>query len=294
MSKRTYDVTVAHPGKDLVGECPLWHPVEQRLYWVDTRRPALQRLEADGGVTTWAMPSNIGSFVFRRKGGLIAGLKQGFCEIDLQTGAVTDIVDPEPNLPENRLNDGKCDRKGRFWCGSRDPTDTNPGGSLYRLDTDFSFRKMDTGFIVSNGMAFSPDDKTLVFGDSRGETMWRYDLDIDSGELSNKRIFLSTQGLPWRVDGATFDADGYYWCALIGDWAVGRFDPQGRLDQIVRLPVSHPTMCNFGGPNLDVLYVTSGTVFLSEEEKARQPLAGSVFAVHGLGVRGVPEPFFGG
>ncbi len=294
MAKRTYDITVAHAGRDLVGECPLWHPVEQRLYWVDTRRPALYRLEADGSATTWLMPSNIGSFVFRRQGGLIAGLKQGFCEIDLETGRVTDIVDPEPDLPENRLNDGKCDRLGRFWCGSRDPTDVNPGGSLYRLDRDFSVKKMDSGFIVSNGMAFSPDGKTLVFGDSRGETIWRYDLDLDSGELSNKRVFLSTEGLPWRVDGATFDNQGYYWCALIGDSAVGRFDAMGRLDQIIRLPVSHPTMCNFGGPNLDILYVTSGTVFLSEEEKARQPLAGSVFAVHGLGVRGVPEPFFGG
>lgn len=95
--------------------------------------------------------------------------------------------------------------------------------------------------------------------------------------------------MPWRVDGASFDADGYDWCALIGDGAIGRFDPEGRLVQMVRLPVTHPTMCNFGGPDLDVLYVTSGTVFLNPA-----PLAGALFAVHGLGISGIAEPLFAG
>lgn len=291
--KKTYEIKVAYHGHDLVGECPLWHPTEQKLYWVDTRRPAIQRLEANGSVTVWDMPTNIGSIVFRRNGHLIGALKNGFCEINLATGAVEIIVDPEPNLPENRLNDGKCDTKGRFWCGSRDPSDTNPGGSLYRLNPDYSCKKMDSGFIVSNGMAFSPDGKTMVFGDSRGETVWKYDLDPDSGEIHNKRVFISTTGVPWRIDGATFDSEGYYWCALVGDGSIGRYDPDGRLDRVVRVPVTHPTMCNFGGPDLDILYVTSGTVFLNEVQKIQQPLAGSLFEIHGLGVTGVPEPFFG-
>ena len=292
MSKLTCEVEVVHPGPDMLGEEPMWHPTEQCLYWVDTRRPALQRLEADGSVRTWAMPNNIGSYVFKRSGGVIAGLKQGFSDVDLDTGEVNLIVHPEPHLADNRLNDGRCDRRGRYWCGSRDPSDVNPGGSLFRLDPDLTHKTMDTGFIVSNGMAFSPDDKTMVFGDSRGETIWRYDLDMDSGDIHNKRVYLSTRGLPWRVDGATFDADGYYWCALIGDGAVGRFDPVGRLDRLIRLPVSHPTMCNFGGPDLDVLYVTSGSVFLDAAQRARQPLAGALFAIRGLGVRGVAEPLF--
>ena len=291
--KKNYEIRVAHHGHDLVGECPLWHPTEHKLYWVDTRRPAIQRLENDGSVTVWNMPTNIGSIVFRRNGNLIGALKNGFFEIDLSTGSLEIITDPEPNLPENRLNDGKCDAKGRFWCGSRDPTDTNPGGSLYRLNPDNSCKKMDSGFIVSNGMAFSPDGKTMVFGDSRGDTIWKYDLDPESGEIHNKRVYIKTDGVPWRVDGATFDSEGYYWCAMIGDGAVGRYDPDGRLDRVIRMPVTHPTMCNFGGPNLDILYVTSGTVFLNEVQKIQQPLAGSVFEVRGLGVTGVPEPFFG-
>ena len=287
-------ITVAHEARNIVGEVPMWHPVEQVLYWVDTRKPCLQRLNRDGSVSVWPMPTNIGSYVFRKNGGIIAGLKTGFAAVDLETGAVTHILDPEPDMPENRLNDGRCDRRGRYWVGSRNPGSEAATGSLYRFDPDFTCHRMDSGIIVANGMAFGPKDDVLVFGDSTAETFWKYDLDIEAGTLSNKRVFLQTHNLPWRVDGATFDAEGYYWCALLGDWAVGRFDPEGRLDRIIRLPVSHPTMCNFGGPNLDVLYVTSGTVFLDEAQRAQQPLAGALFAIHDVGVRGVEEPLFGG
>jgi sugar lactone lactonase YvrE len=287
------EVRIAYPSQNIVGEVPLWHPVEQRLYWVDTRKPCLQRLNADDTVTVWHMPAHIGSYVFRKGGGIVAALKTGFAAIDLDTDVVTHIVNPEPDMPDNRLNDGRCDRWGRYWAGTRNVGLTEPTGSLYRLDPDFSCTKMDSGFIVPNGTAFSPDNQTLIFGDSAGETMYRYDLDGPTGKISNRRPFLKTHHLPWRVDGATFDAEGYYWCALLGDWSIGRFDAEGRLDRIIRLPVSHPTMCNFGGPELDVLYVTSGSVFLSPEERARQPNAGALFSIHGLGVRGVPESMFG-
>ena len=295
MSKQnTADIRVAYEGHNIVGEVPMWHPTEQVLYWVDTRRPSLQRLNQDGSVRTWMMPTNIGSYVFRRNGGIVAGLKTGFAAVDLETGAIEHILDPEPDMPENRLNDGRCDRRGRYWVGSRNPSDDNATGSLYRLDPDFTCHRMDSGFIVSNGMAFSPDDRALIFGDSTAQNFYRYEFDLQTGTLSNRQLYLATHNLPWRVDGATFDSEGYYWCALLGDWSVGRFDPLGRLDRIIRLPVSHPTMCNFGGPNLDVLYVTSGTIFLDSDEHARQPLAGALLEVHGLGVKGVPEPLFGG
>ena len=197
-----YGIEVVHEGANIVGESPMWHPIERALYWVDTRRPALHRLNRDRTVRTWPMPTNIGSYVFRRGGGLVAGLKHGFCTVDQATGAVERILDPEADLPEDRLNDGRCDRRGRYWCGSRDPGNENPGGSLYRLDPDFRCQKMDSGFIVSNGMAFSPDDRTFVFGDSRGDTIWRHDLDLDAGTLANKRVFLDTiRDLGHRVPG---------------------------------------------------------------------------------------------
>jgi sugar lactone lactonase YvrE len=287
------EVRVAYPSQNIVGEIPMWHPVEQCLYWVDTRKPCLQRLNDDGSITVWEMPVHIGSYVFHKNGGVVAALATGFAMVDLETGVVTPMLNPEPDKPDNRLNDGRCDRRGRFWAGTRNVGVTDATGSLYRLDPDLKCTRMDSGFIVSNGMAFSPDDRTLIFGDSTGETIYRYDLDIATGMISNRRRFLHTDRLPWRVDGATFDDEGYYWCALFGDWSIGRFDLEGRLDRIVRLPVSHPTMCNFGGENLDVLYVTSATAFLSEEERARQPHAGALFAVSGLGARGVAEPMFG-
>lgn len=293
MPKLSFEVKVAVDEIDMLGECPMWHPAEQTLYWVDTRRPALRRLQPDGSVRTWEMPTNIGSFVFRRDGNLVVALKTGFHHMDLETGELTLIADPEPHLPENRLNDGRCDRQGRFWCGTRDPGNENPGGGLYRLDPDGTTHRMDGGIIVANGMAFAPDGRTLFFGDSRGETVWRYDLDAATGALSNKQVYLRTEGLPWRVDGATCDTDGNYWCALIGGGAVGCFDPQGRLIRMIPLPVSHPTMCNFGGADLDVLYVTTTSVLVPEAQRASQPLAGCVLTVHGLNARGNPEPFFG-
>ena len=234
------------------------------------------------------------SFVFRERGGTTAALKTGFTAVARERGALTPILDPEPDMPENRLNDGRCGPDGRFWVGSRNPGVDAATGSLYRFDPDFTCHRMDSGIIVANGMAFSPGGRTMVFGDSTAETYWKYDLDRASGTLSNKRIYLETHNLPWKVDGATFDAEGYYWGALLGDWSIGRFDPEGRLVRIIRLPVQHPTMCNFGGPDLDVLYVTSGTNFLNAEQLKQQPLAGALFAIHGVGVKGIPEPLFAG
>jgi len=124
--------------------------------------------------------------------------------------------------------------------------------------------------------------------------VWAYDLDIDSGALANRRVFISTRDVPGRVDGATVDVEGNYWCAHIHDWHVACYAPGGRLLRRIRMPVRHPTMCTFGGANHDVLYVTSGTRFLEPGEAASQPLAGALFAIHGTGARGLPEPRFAG
>ncbi|MGL4289159.1 MAG: SMP-30/gluconolactonase/LRE family protein [Phreatobacter sp.] len=277
-----------------LGEGPCWHGPEQALYWVDALAPAVHRLDAAGKRTTWAMPEIIGSFVFRRAGGLVGALKTGFATIDLADGTVSTIVDPEPDQPSNILNDGKCDRRGRYWCGSRNGDLTHPTGALHRLDPDLSVRRMDHGFIVSNGIAFSPDDRTIYLADSRAETVFAYDLDIDDGVISNRRVFFSTRDIAGRCDGATVDAEGYYWCALIHGGQVAKVDPKGRFDRLIDMPVKHPTMCTFGGPKLDILYVTSAAAMVPEAERAAAPHAGALFAVHDLGVTGLPEPHFGG
>lgn len=292
------DIEVVVDNRNQLGECPCWHPEEQALYWVDALRPALHRLGADGGIATWQMPAVIGSFGFREKGGIVAALQTGFALVELiddrGTSFVKRLVDPEPERPHNILNDGKCDRRGRFWCGSRDADLAHPTGSLYRLDDDAQVSLMDRGFIVSNGIAFSPDDRTLYFADSRAESVFAYDFDLDAGAISNRRLFFSTRDIPGRCDGATVDSEGFYWCALVHGGQIARVDPKGRFDRLIDLPVKHPTMCAFGGPALDILYVTSAASMIPEAERAQVDHAGAVFALHGLGVRGLPEPKFTG
>lgn len=294
-----YEVEVVCQEINLQGECPVWHAAQRALYWVDTRRPALLRLDQYGAVRSWPMPRPIGSIGMRREGGLVAAFQDGFCTISLPDGVVTPVIDPEPHRPLNRMNDGRCDRRGRFWCGSRDSDVSgtraqDPTGSIYRLDGDFNCARVDSDFIIPNGMAFSPDDRTMLLADSGKEILYAYDFDLDAGAISNRRPFFSTLDMEGRVDGATYDADGYYWFALINGWSIVRLDPKGRVDRVIRLPVRRPSMCCFGGDNLDVLYVTTSSINLTDDERPGQPLAGMLLAIHGLGVRGLPEPCFEG
>jgi L-arabinonolactonase len=293
------EISVVREMQNMLGEAPMWHGAERALYWIDALKPAIHRLDGEGAIKTpaiktWPLPCPIGSFVFRRQGGLVGAFESGFQAIDLDSGDLTPITHPEPDRQGNLLNDGKCDRRGRYWCGSRHTALTEPTGALYRLDPDHSCRRMDDGFIVSNGIAFSPDDRLMYFADSRAATVYAYDFDIDDGEIRNRRVFVSTREIGGRPDGATVDREGYYWCALVHGGAIARFDPKGRLDRKIELPVKQPTMCTFGGDELDVLYVTSSTALVPEAERASQKLAGALFAIHDLGVRGLPEPLFGG
>lgn len=288
------EITCIYEGKDVLGEGPIWNEEEQTLYWCDNIRSIVYRYDSRTATTrSWQMKEEIGSLVFRKSGGIVAGMKSGFCFLDLEKDEALHIVTAEPGT-DNCLNDGKCDRRGRYWCGTINRDLKTPNGGLYRLDPDLTCHKMESGIIASNGMAFSPDDKTLYFCDSRQDTVWAYDLDIDAGAISNRRVFISTKDIPGRVDGATVDAEGNYWCAHIHGWHVVCYDPKGREIRRIKLPVQHPTMCTFGGANYDVMYVTSGTRFLDPNDSASQPLAGSLFAISGVGAKGLPEPRFAG
>jgi sugar lactone lactonase YvrE len=298
MKHVSHDIRLVHQGNNLIGECPTWNVDEQALYWVDTRDPFIHRCDAKSAIRSWKMPTGMGAFAFRKKGGLVAGMQNGFAFIDLDErtdrATVTPFHDPEPDRPDNHLNDGKCDSAGRFWCGSRDADGDKPTGSLYRLDPDLTCHRMATGIIISNCMAFSPAEPAMIYGDSTGETVWRYDFDAAKGTIANRTVFHDTRHLPWRVDGANFDSEGYYWGALVYDWSIGRFAPDGKLNRLVRLPTRFPTMCCFGGPDLDILYVTTASTFLDDKGKQEQPWAGAVLSIHGLGVRGLPPERFAG
>ncbi len=291
------EVECVYESQDGLGEAPIWVEQERSLYWSDHVAHSMKRWNADTDeVKIWATPGPVGSFAFREKGGMVGGTDSGFCRIDLDNGIFEQIVDPEADLPGNRFNDGKCDRRGRFWCGSMHKKIEQKTGSLYRLDPDLSAHHMapDFSFIVSNGIAFDPEDARMYFSDTLGQTVYVFDFDIDAGEISNRREFFSTKDRPGMVDGATVDQDGYYWCALVAGGQVLRIDPKGRVDREIDMPVPRPTCPTFGGDNYDVLYVTSQRLFMTAEELEASPKAGNLFAIHGVGARGFAEPRFAG
>ena len=283
-------------GPARLGECPIWDDRRRYLYWIDSLDRKIWRAGAAGEepVAT-TLPSDIGSIGLCQDERFIAGLADGFAFVTFRAGSdavVEWIADPDPRQADTRLNDGKVDRQGRFWCGTMNRHFATANAALYRLDKDLSWRRMDDGFTVSNGIAFSPDGRRMYFSDSRVDRSYQYDLDPQTGGLSNRRAFLDTAAYAGRVDGATIDAQGNYWGALFEGGAVGCFSPQGRLIRRVALPVRCPTMCAFGGTDMDVLYVTSAIFLMQDAELAAEPLAGSLFAIHGLGARGIPEPRF--
>jgi L-arabinonolactonase len=296
------DIECVAPVQTILGEGPIWNVEEQSLYWIDAWQPLILRYRpADARVDTWKLPEAlnyqpIGSLVFCQSGGLVVAMKSGFHYLDLATGEYEQIADPERSrrgVPlTNRLSDGKCDRRGRYWCGSTNSNLKDPTGALYRLDPNGTCTTMAEGTIVSNGIAWSPDDRTMYYADSRALTVWAYDFDLDSGTIANRRSFISTAGLGGRVDGATVDAAGNYWAALIGMGAIGCFSSAGLLVRTITLPVKNPAMCTFGGADLDELYVVTSTRFTPDPLRRQQPLAGGLFRIKGLGVRGLPEPYF--
>jgi sugar lactone lactonase YvrE len=288
-------VSVAADHVDVLGESPYWHAEDLCLYWVDAFAPAIRRLDpSSGNINSVAMPAHIGSFVFARDGSVVAGMRTGFNRVVLATGAVQPIANPLPSDPRLMLNDGKCDRRGRYWCASVHSDFIGRQAELFRLDPDLTAKRIDGGFIIGNGIAFSPDDRRMYFADSRDETVSVYDFDLDSGAVSNRRIFFSTAAIEGRVDGATCDREGNYWCALVHGGAVACISPEGRMIRRIEVPARHPTMVAFGGPALDQLYVTSASSLLKPEERAMWPHAGKLFRIDGLGAHGMAEPRFGG
>lgn len=283
------------PGRATLGECPTWDTRAERLYWIDSLEQNIWRAREDGtDATSWHLPEVIGSIGLCEDGRLIAGLEGGFAFVDLSGAApqIERIGDPEPELGDTRLNDAKVDVQGRYWCGSMNKDFAGPNASLYRLDGDLTWTRADSGFTVSNGIAFSPDGTRMYFSDSRVDRSYQYDFDARTGAISKRREFVDTNAYEGRIDGATVDADGNYWGALFQGSAVGCFSPEGALIAKIDLPVSCPTMCSFGGAEMDTLYVTSALFLMSDDEISREPDAGGLFAITGLGARGIPEPRF--
>ena len=272
-----------------LGEGPLWHPDEQKLYWVDINVGHVHRMTpGKDDLETFELGQPVGVLGMRERGGFIVGLKNGFHFWDPATGKIEFLADPEAHKPQARFNDGAVDPKGRFWAGTLGDEDRS---ALYRYDPDGSLHTMQTGVTCSNGIGWSLDYETMYYSDTMIYTVFTYDFDLDSGAISNRRVFHRFEkGMP---DGLTMDSEGFMWVALWGGWGIERYDPAGKLALRVDLPVQFPTCPMFGGANLDELYITSAWTELGQERRHEQPQAGDLFRIR-PGVRGLPEFKFAG
>jgi L-arabinonolactonase len=239
------------------------------------------------------MPAAIGSLALRESGGVLVALRSGLHLLDLESGALTLVCAPEPERPDNRLNDGRCDRRGRFWVGSMQDRERGSTGALYRIDPDHRGHRVQDGITVPNGLGWSPDGRVMYFTDTPSRTIHAYDFDADAGVPGRRRVFAHVPDDAGYPDGATVDAEGYLWSAHWDGWRVTRYAPDGRVDRVLKLPVQRPTCCAFGGDGLDVLYITSAAAGLGPQALTHGPLAGGLFAVE-VGGRGLPEPRYAG
>lgn len=276
-----------------LGEGPLWLPEQNRLYFVDIKGHALHALDADGARHSWPLPDLVCWVAARKDGdGLVAGLRDGIVRLWLEPALRFEYLHRGFAMHEARLNDAKTDPQGRIWAGSMSDTDANrPDGQLFRLDADGTLHTVLNDYRICNGPAFSLDGKTMYHSDSMLGRTYAYDVAAD-GSLGPARLWRQFAGDEGSPDGMTVDSEGCLWIAQWGGARVCRYSADGALLATIRMPVSQPTSCVFGGPDLKTLYITSAHQHMSAERRAGEPLAGALFSVQ-LDVAGVPPARYG-
>ncbi|MCY3731179.1 MAG: SMP-30/gluconolactonase/LRE family protein [Rhodospirillaceae bacterium] len=290
-----------------LGEGPVWDVDTGVLWWLDgtgrrVGNPSIWRLDPrTDAVASWSLDHDVGALAVRRNGKLVLALDDGFYLFDPATGTLQLITLIEADEPRSRLNDGKVDRRGRFVAGGMDDKEELAICGLWRLDPDFTVTRIEAGIICTNGPCWSPDDGTFYVADTFVDEFWAYDYDIETGAVSNRRVFATTREVPGVPDGSTVDAEGCLWNAELISGDLVRYDPNGNVERRIGFPVANITSVMFGGENLDEIYVTSMARVKHPAVHDRfrvdtrpQFGAGSLFRLTGLGIRGVPEPRFAG
>jgi sugar lactone lactonase YvrE len=283
------------------GENPMWDSARQVLHYIDNSAMKVHTFDpASSNSRTLDMPSVITTLVLRQGGGAVVTLHTGIHFLDLDTGAL-ELVHPLPEPPPHVYNDGKVESRGRFVIGASTPhfADPGPEGGLFRLDPDLSLTRLESGIHFSNSPCWSPDGGTFYFSDSWLNTTYAYDYDVETGSVSNRRVFVDTGKLGGVPDGATVDVDGRFWVAVFRAGKIAAYRPDGTLERVIDMPVRLVSSVAFGGPALDRLYVTTIARDITSEGRgspsdAANDQAGNLFVIEGLGTRGRPEHLFAG
>lgn len=287
---------LAVDSRHALGEGIIWNERTGRLLWTDIHDKVLCAYSpASGAIERWPLPESLCSMALTASDDrLLLGLESGLAFFTLSTGELERICEVESHIPHTRLNDGRVDRQGRFVFGTfnrvNDPK--HPVGGFYRLNHDLRLERLPLGDVaIANSICFSLDGRTMYYADTATSEIRCCDYDPASGAVSNPRTFAAHDAAPGAPDGSTIDAEGHLWSARWGAGQVVRFAPDGSVDRVVALAAPHPTCPSFGGPNLDVLYVSSATFELTPAQLRDAPASGGVFAC-APGVRGLPEQRF--
>ena len=286
--------------KNLLGEGITWSVDQENLYWLDVVIPSklFQLHLPTNKLSTFIMPEMISSISIRSKKDLIIASQYGVYNYNLTSNNFTRLIETEPLLKFNRSNDGASDIKGRFWFGTmqnnldeegQDIPITKNSGSLYRLNTDLTLDKIESNLGIPNTFIWNPDNTKFYFTDSMEGIIYSYDFNEKSGEITNKTNFATfNRGVP---DGSTMDNEGFVWNCRWGGSCVVRFDPLGRVDRVLEVPVENVTNCVFGGKDLKTLFITTARQGLSKEYVTKNPYAGSLFAID-LSIKGIEDNNF--
>lgn len=279
---------------DLLGECPVWDWRIDELYTIDIDGQCVNRLDLSTGERrTHRLGGRPGSMALTHDTGrLLVAVEDSLVFLDWSTGRSEDWLGLETGGPANRLNDGRCDRQGRFWVGSMHEDASESSGVLHRIEPDGTTAELRRAIGVSNGLAFSPDGRTMYFADTIANTIWTHEYDPDTGEARNRKVFTDFSDLPGQPDGGCVDAEGCYWTACVFGSAIARLTPDGAVDRIIDLPVTKPTMPAFGGSALDILFVTSIGGGGSHAKPEPQGANGRLIAID-AGIGGIAETPFG-
>src|SRR5262245_749781 len=298
------EISLVLDARAVLAEAALWSPAENVLYWVDQMRPEIHRFDPITGLDNRIqldLPSQLGALVPRASGGFVLAASDGISVIELDSRSRRPFVNPIATLPRASFNDAKCDRQGRLWAGTTDRQETDPVGQLYRIDGDSKVELITGGYICSNGPSFSPDGRVMYHTRTHDRAIYAYDIDLDTGEARNERIFAVIEPGTGVPDGSTVDSEGCLWSTHWGGARINRYTPDGRVDRVIEMPVKSPTSCAFGGPDLRTLFVTSASIefidgkwiYPDEAGFGSDPNAGGIFAID-VGVKGLPEPAFRG